>query len=142
MNEVLLTNLATILIALFAGHIALYQVKSNVISVARIKWIKNLRKTLSQYCCELENCSLAKLYLDDERKDKSGTEIEAALNKFYFTYSQSAKEVLKLQSKIFLYLNSQNPQHKRIEELGPVNSILLHEKTQIIINKFKETSKK
>jgi hypothetical protein len=39
-----MTNLVTILIALIAGLVALYQVKSNVISEARIKWMESLER--------------------------------------------------------------------------------------------------
>lgn len=47
--EYVLKNGITIVIALIAGLIAIYQVKSNVISNARIKWMDDLRANLSSY---------------------------------------------------------------------------------------------
>lgn len=126
MSETLITNSVTIFIALVAGMVALHQVKLNVISAARIKWIEDLRETLSLYCCEIEIATNAKLDLVDERKGKSGKELEEVLDKFYNPYVNASKEVQKLQSKIFLYLDSENPQHKRIEDLLLQNSLFLH----------------
>jgi hypothetical protein len=126
MSETLITNSVTIFIALIAAMVALHQVKLNVISAARIKWIEDLRETLSLYCCEIEIATNAKLDLVDERKGKSGNELEEVLDKFYNPYVNASKEVQKLQSKIYLYLDSENPQHKKIEELLRLNSILLH----------------
>lgn len=126
MSETLITNSVTIFIALIAGMVALHQVKLNVISAARIKWIEDLRETLSLYCCEIEIAANAKLDLGDVRQGKSGKELEDVLDKFHNPYVNASKEVQKLQSKIFLYLDSENSQHKKIEELLRLNSILLH----------------
>lgn len=126
MSESIITNSVTIFIALLAGMVALYQVKLNVISAARIKWVEDLRETLSLYCCEIEIATNNRLDLLDARKGKSGEELEDVLDKFYVPYVSASKEVQKLQSKIFLYLDSENSQHKRIEELLHINSLLLH----------------
>ncbi|MES2728284.1 MAG: hypothetical protein V4643_14340 [Bacteroidota bacterium] len=128
MSDTLLTNIGTIGVALFAGMIALYQVKLNIISNARIKWIEGLRDTLSQYCEKIEDCSESKNRLLYEINNKEEKEHNEALDKFYNPYASSAKEVLKLQSKTFLYLNSNDEKHKQIEELLRQNSLLLHEK--------------
>lgn len=125
MNETLIANGVTILIALIAGLIALHQVKLNIISSARIKWIEDLREILSLYSSELENCSLAKLDFEDELKNKGTT--ESVREKYFQPYTISSKEVLKLQSKAFLYLNIKDPKQKEIEQLMRKNSFLLHE---------------
>jgi hypothetical protein len=130
MNEILLTNIGTIIVALLAGMIALYQVKSNIISDARVKWIESLRETLSQYCKELEECSASKHILLYEIQGKTGKDFDVALKEFYPHYSATAKEVLKLQSKVFLYLNSNNKEHKELEELLRKTSIILHIKNE------------
>jgi hypothetical protein len=126
MSEILITNSVTILIALIAGMVALHQVKLNVISAARVKWVEDLRETLSLYVCEIEIATNARLDLIDERKGKSGKDLEDVLDKFYNPYLNASKEVQKLQSKILLYLDSENTQHKKIEELLHLNSILVH----------------
>lgn len=125
MAETLITNSVTILIALMAGLIALHQVKLNIISSARIKWIEDLREILSLYSSELENCSKVKLDFEDELKHKGKT--ETVREKYFQPYTISSNEVLKLQSKAFLYLNSKDPKQKEIEELIRKNSLLLHD---------------
>lgn len=121
----LLTNFVTILIALLAGLVALYQVKSNIISDARIKWIESLREEISNYCMEIENANNSKNTLFDERKGKKGLELESIIDKFYEPYEKSNLKALKVQSKVFLYLNSEKPKHKEIEDLMNLNSLLL-----------------
>ena len=106
--------------------IALHQVKLNVISAARVKWVEDLRETLSLYICEIEIVTNARLDLMDKRKGKSRKELDYVLNKSYNPYLNASKEVKKLQSKILLYLDSENTQHKKIEELLHLNSILFH----------------
>ncbi len=48
--EKLWSNSPTIAVALLAAFIALYQVKMNLITAARIKWIEDLRKDIAEYC--------------------------------------------------------------------------------------------
>lgn len=138
MSNTLIAIIVPVFIAFIAGMVALYQVKSNVISAARIKWMENLREILCLYCSELETCSVAKLDLEDISKDKTGKDLDDVLDKFYYPYSNSAKELLKLQSKAFLYLDSKKPEHKKIEELIRKNSLLVHDRN---INGRKEIQK-
>ncbi|MCE2997118.1 MAG: hypothetical protein ACK5PC_17030 [Cyclobacteriaceae bacterium] len=128
MNETLITNGVTILIALMAGLIALHQVKLNILSSARIKWIEDLREILSFYSSEIENCSKAKLDFEDELQNNRSS--ESVREKYFQPYTISSNEVLKLQSKAFLYLNSKDPKQNEIEELMRKNSLLLHDMNQ------------
>ena len=137
MTNTIITNAVTIIIALFAGIVALHQVKLNVVSDARIKWIESLRDTISQYCTELHKCSLLKANFFDEKKDKTGQELENVLIKFYPPYSESSNEVLRLQSKVLLYLDSNDETHKQIEDLLRQNSLLLHDKNEYHIEKIR-----
>jgi len=137
MTEILITNAVTIIIALLAGIVALHQVKLNIVSDARIKWIENLRDALSQYCTELDKCSLRKANFFDERIGKTGQDFENALSKFYQPFSDSANEVLRLQSKVILYLDSNDQQQKQIEDLLRQNSLLLHDKDEYHIEKIR-----
>ncbi len=130
MTDTLITNAVTIIIALLAGIVALHQVKLNVVSDARIKWIESLRDALSQYCTELHKCSLLKANFFDEKAGKTGQELDNVLCKFYPPYSESSNEVLRLQSKVLLYLDSHDEQQKKIEDLLLENSLLLHDKNE------------
>lgn len=93
MSDILIPNSVTILIALIAGMVALHQVKLNVISAARVKWVEDLRETLSLYISEIEIATNARLDLIDERKGKSGKDLEDVLDKFYNPYLNASKEV-------------------------------------------------
>ena len=128
MSQTLITIVIPIMLALLAGLVALTQVKSNIISSARVKWVEDLRSLLSLYCSELENCSKLKLDFNDEVKKWNDENDQYIKEKFYEPYAHSANEVLKLQSKTFLYLNPDNPAHKEILELVRMNSVLVHEK--------------
>lgn len=123
----ILTNSVTILLALVAGMIALYQVKLNVISNSRIKWIENLRETISDYCMSISKCSLRKNNLFGERERIGEGEMDGFLDKFYEPYTESAQEVEKLQTKVFLYLNSNKKNHSIIENLISENAILIRD---------------
>lgn len=81
MNEKLITSIITISLALLAGFITLLQVKSNIISNARVKWVEDLRNILSLYCSELENCSSLKLDFNDEVKNRNNSNDESIKEK-------------------------------------------------------------
>ena len=87
-----------------------------------------MREILSLYSSELENCSIAKLDFEDELKIHGRTEI--VREKYFQPYTISSREVLKLQSKAFLYLNIKDPKQKEIESLMKKNSLLLHKMHQ------------
>jgi len=126
-----MTNAITIFLGLIAGMIAIYQVKLNIISSSRIRWIETLRETLSEYYMEISNCNHLKINLYDENKILKGktegkeNEVESFLYKFYNPYSESAKRVEKLQAKLMLYLNSKNDNHRKLEELMSQNATLI-----------------
>jgi hypothetical protein len=88
------------------------------------------RETLSQYCAELEDCLKQKIDYYFELKGKTGKEYDDALEKFLPPYSTLSKEVLKLQSKALLYLNSNDKMHSQIEDLLKKNSQLLHKRDE------------
>jgi hypothetical protein len=145
-------NWLTILLALIAGLIALYQVKSNVISSARITWIENLRLTLSEYCVVvIDTATLKEKYqilIDNKEKEKKFDEKFEELKSDVFNNNS---KMHKLGKKALLYLNSSNPNHKEIEtsineifkhlnekEIKNINIKLLEEKTDIIISTSKQ----
>lgn len=118
------TNLITILVALLAAIIALYQVKANIISNSRINWIENLRQDISLYCSEISNCGLIIQNMHDATKDKDNEELVETLKQHYPLYHQSANKSELLGNKVKLYLNSDEAIHKKIEDL--INGISDH----------------
>ena len=124
----LVTNIVTILIGLIAGIIALYQVKSNIISSARISWIENLRDSISAYCVEVGNCAVILTNMFNETKGKPLDEITKIISRHYPLYSESTNKSSRLGNKIVLYLNSDEINHKTIEELIDKISEHLHKK--------------
>ena len=128
----LLTNGITILIALFASIIALRQVKANIISSYRIKWIENLRELLSSYCLEIKNCGIIIQNSKSSCKGKREKEFDDEISKQYSVYLKSTLDLYKLGYKIELYLNSKEPSHKNVENL--INKISLKLLTTNFIN--------
>jgi len=125
-NSQLITNGITIFLALTAALIALYQVKSNIISSARITWIENLRDAISNYTVEVSNCATILENTMDEGKGRSDDEIEKILKDNYHLYFVSSSKSNILAHKIYLYLNSQEDDHKEIEILIKKISNHLH----------------
>ena len=105
-------TLITILLALFAGGLALFQMKANIISSARIKWIEDLRDNLSKlYPVVLTVPHLYKLH-DEYMKlgDK------AIALKHYDEYLKLMTEFNSLSNKIRMLLNSKESNHEKIEK--------------------------
>jgi len=127
-NSQLLNNSFTIFLALIAGLIALYQVKSNIISSARINWIENLRNAISNYTVEISNCGLILTNFLSESEGKSEEEGKAILKIFYKKYEESANKSGVLANKILLYLNSNESEHLKIEKLIEKLDTHLHKK--------------
>ena len=123
----LTNNVITISLALVAAVIALYQVKSNIISSARITWIENLRETISNYTVEVSKSATILKNIIDQCKDKEQSEVTRILDNEYPKYlaSNTASEILA--KKVFLYLNSQEKEHLEIEALIKKTSLHLSE---------------
>lgn len=120
------TNGITIFLALIASLIALFQIKSNIISSSRIKWIENLRNDLSNYATEVANCSMILERQIAESEGKRKDEIYQVTEKFYSDYTESHMRSDVLAQKILLYLNSEKEDHKKIEDLIQKISSQLH----------------
>ncbi len=106
----ILKNSTTILIGLIAGMIALYQVKSNVISSARIKWIDELRSNLS----ELYSITLETVINNVNARIGKTDEIKTI---YYDKYITCLSRFLILSNKVKMHLNSNEDKHHRIELL-------------------------
>lgn len=114
-NSQLLTNGLTIILALIAAIIALYQVKSNIISNARITWIENLRNAITDYTVEVLSYVVIIHNIMNKAKGKSNDEIKNIVKKEYQLCFDSLKKIDILGKKILLYLNSEEKEHKKIE---------------------------
>lgn len=113
-------SLITIFLALVAAFIALYQAKSNIISKARVNWIENLRESISSYCVEISNVGSLLSVTEFEApsyKDKSREETLKHGIERYSLYLEASNRADRLGNKVILFLNSEEPDHKRIEYL-------------------------
>ncbi len=109
----ILKNFVTIILALIAGFLALYQMKVNIISSARIRWIEDLRDTLSKlYPATLdilnsfENHKLHSKHNNTQKADES-----------YLEYTKNMTTFNALSNKVRMQLNSNEPAHKAIENI-------------------------
>ncbi|NDW19246.1 hypothetical protein D0T53_10010 [Dysgonomonas sp. 216] len=127
----LITNVITILLALVAALIALYQVKSNVISSARITWIENLRCALSEYSAEVINCAMIITNMREKCLGVKKEEIDMIIDKHYSSYVESANLINRLSCRVLLYLNAKEDKHQQIEKCIDKIEQYLHEKNNL-----------
>jgi hypothetical protein len=104
-----LRNGITIVIALLAGMIALFQVKSNVISSARIKWMDELRMNLSEFYDAAMDTSLNYTNAFQTKGN--------AQDDYYEKYSQNHSKFNILSNKIKMLLDSDQDKHQQVEIL-------------------------
>ncbi len=117
----IIENGITILIALIAGSVALFQVKSNIISSARIKWIESLRTSIS----ELYETSLATALIQVNRKMTNENSDEN-----YNKYVNAHSKFFILSNKIKMQLNLKEDEHKQLENLIDKVELLLDPKNK------------
>jgi hypothetical protein len=105
-------------LALVAGMIALYQVKANVVSSARIKWIEDLREAMSEL---YQTGIMATLHYHLHKKEQNADES----NVKYQKYVQSHSRFLILSNKIKLLVNTKEENHKKlVDSLSKVELLL------------------
>jgi hypothetical protein len=91
--------------SVIAGILALYQIKSNIVASARIRWNEELKKTLSDYYSDSLNASA---YCNDFVKDKNNVEKEDK-------YMTALSKYNALSNHVRMQLNSGESEHNRIE---------------------------
>jgi hypothetical protein len=106
----IIENTITIIIALIAGIIALYQVKSNIVSSSRINWIESLRLSISEYYDAVLSTAL---YIENHLKSLEKSEKDILYDK----YVQSHSRYFINSNKIRMYLNPKETDHKNLEEI-------------------------
>ncbi|MBA4241378.1 MAG: hypothetical protein C0448_11670 [Sphingobacteriaceae bacterium] len=109
----ILKNFVTIILALIAGILALYQMKANIISSARIRWIEDLRDTLSK----LYPATLDILNSFENHKLHSKLNNPEKANESYLEYTKNMTTFNALSNKVRMQLNSNEPDHKAIENI-------------------------
>jgi len=115
-TKVLQLGFATFL-ALLAGLIALYQVKANVISSARIKWIEEFKTNISEYIASFnEAVFAAQIHLRSPDKDEM---------EYYNKYFNAINKNHILENKIRLNLNLKEKIYQDIDkDLNDIKDIL------------------
>jgi hypothetical protein len=120
--QILKVGFATFL-ALLAGLIALYQVKANVISSARIKWIEEFKTNVSEFISSTNESLFAyDLHIKGEKDEKE------YYNKAYIALNKSHV----LENKIRLNLNLAEPLHVSIEKhLDQIKEIMNNDELKV-----------
>lgn len=113
----------TTFLALLAGLIALYQVKANVISNARIKWIDEFKTNVSEFISSTNESLYAyDLYLKGDKAEKEY---------FIMAYIATNKSHV-LENKIRLNLNLEEHLHVSIgTQLDNVKKIMNNQKLKV-----------
>lgn len=127
----LLKNCITIFIALIAGFIALYQMKLNLISSARIRWIEDLKTALSDlYPAVLNTAVTSENHKAAKEKNNetntvqhnngtsaNQTDKDNNATQYYSEYIGHLSAFNALSNKIKMQLNSNEIEHKIIEDI-------------------------
>jgi len=130
--NLVLENSVTILIALIAGLVALIQARYNTISSARIRWIEELRTSISKFY----ECSLnTSMFLEIKTDNKKFIIEEEEQFKLYL---KSHSDFYIVATKIRMYLNPQEELHRELEVyiqkvedyLDPDNKLQINRITQ------------
>jgi len=118
-----------IVIPLVVAGIAVWgsirQVKINIITASQVKWIEELRETVSEYLTELNNGLFYYLnHAVDMNNLHQGTNSVQNLN--YHKYTDSINSANRITYKIVLFLDSENNQiHRNLEfEISDVNKLI------------------
>lgn len=117
----LLKNSISIFLALIAGLFAIYQMKLNIITSARIKWNEDLRDAFSKlYSSSLEAHAAHKNY-----SNALSAGITADVNQHYAEYISNMSIFNASANKITMMLNSNEREHKDIEDtISLIDSML------------------
>lgn len=108
--------LIPILLGLFAGLIALYQVKLNNITAAKIKWIEQYRNALSSYLTNIDSSAtdlLDVMYIQESEKPFG--EEDKKYYDFYEKYSISTKLADRDYLLIKLLVKKNNQKFNKFE---------------------------
>lgn len=103
--EPLITNFVTILLALIAGSIALYQVKLNAISNARLKRLESTQDDVSKFIVAASKLFAIRDNTGKKIQDLKEGEKEALINESYQDFFKLAAEVGAYASRIRISLN-------------------------------------
>lgn len=117
----LLKNFISIFLALLAGLFAIYQMKLNIITSARIKWNEDLRDAFSKlYSSSLEAHAAHRNYLT-----AFNASMPANANQHYSEYINNMSIFNASANKIMMMLNSNEREHKDIEDtISLIDSML------------------
>ena len=136
--------MVSIIVAFIAGILALFQVRTNIISASRIRWINEFRERLSEYAVELTKGLLFYYNHINEMKNQ-GLEIFSKQDDNYLKYIESVHNLSKVSFIIDLYLDSKNNQlHKDLKnKISDINKSIKEffrkKPSEIIeIDKFRE----
>ncbi|WP_313094258.1 hypothetical protein [Empedobacter sp.] len=116
--KTLILSSIPVLIAIIAWFAALYQVKSNIISNARINWTNNLRDLVSEYIVSSKTTVLLITNISKKALRAGEDKIYEVIENNYENYLIESNKTEITGNKILLLLNPKYPEHKII-----INSI-------------------
>lgn len=100
----------TVFLALMGGVIALYQVKANVISSARIKWIEEFKKDVSEYTATTHAVIFSYIeYIDAEDTDRKKA--------YHKKYMEEVTKSVAIRNRILMNLNRKEQYYERIYQI-------------------------
>lgn len=109
-----------VFLALIGGLIALYQVKANVISSARIKWIEDFKTNIAEYSSTTNSLIFNFREFDDP---KNGD----ARRVYHQQYMDGVQKAMSIKGKIFINLNRDEAPYEKIYQIiNKIETLTLH----------------
>lgn len=109
-----------VFLALLGGLVALLQVKANVISEARIKWVEEFKRNVAEYISSVNE-------LVFHFKNYETTEDSIIRREYYDKYSQTIHKVQTLVKQIEMNLNRSEPLYEEIfQVLSRIENLIVH----------------
>lgn len=142
----------TIILALLAAFVALHQVKSNVISTSRIRWIEEFKKTISEYDNSvlqmIFNYGMYRKYLmkTDDKKIKHEKYYDEYVKFHYLIYTHEANISLNLnlEEKMYRDINfailAVRNEINRIDKENDIDTDQLYRGTTLLLRDLRKVS--
>lgn len=109
-SQTIMKAVFTLFLALLAGSIALYQVKANVISTARIKWIEEFKNNIAEYLVAVNETIFSfKQYFEAPETDPLSSQ-------YFEKYFVADHKAQAYRIKIKLNLNTKEELYTKISD--------------------------
>ena len=118
----------TIFLALLGGIIALYQVKANVISTARIKWIEEFKTDIAEFSATIHSGIFT-------YNEYIAAEDKVRRKQYHQKYMEDVNQSVAIRNKIIMNLDRTEPLYEKVYQImEKIESLTEYENLEYIGN--------